>query len=71
MSAPTETIAPPDADRIVAETDAAVARIGAARAAGIPVVAVGFGYHDLPPHELGADAVIGHFDELVPALEHL
>ncbi len=45
--------------------------IGAARAAGIPVVAVGFGYHDLPPHELGADAVIGHFDELVPALERL
>ncbi|KAJ8138675.1 hypothetical protein OY671_008112, partial [Metschnikowia pulcherrima] len=35
----------------------------AARAAGIPVVAVGFGYHDSPPHELGADAVIDHFDE--------
>ena len=45
--------------------------IGAARAAGVPVVAVSFGYHDLPPHELGADAVIGHFDELVPALERL
>ncbi|MBN8995501.1 MAG: MoxR family ATPase [Rhizobiales bacterium] len=33
MSALDQTIAPPDAERIVAETDAAVARIGAARAA--------------------------------------
>jgi MoxR-like ATPase len=33
MSALDQTIAPPDADRIVADTDAAVARIGAARAA--------------------------------------
>lgn len=43
--------------------------VGAARAAGLPVVAVSFGFNDLPPHELGADAVIEHFDELVPALE--
>lgn len=43
--------------------------IGAARAAQMPVVAVSFGFNDLPPHELGADAVIDHFDELVPALE--
>ena len=43
----------------------------AARAAGMPCVAVGFGFNDLPPQELGADAVIGHFDELVPALENL
>lgn len=45
--------------------------VGAARAAAMPVVAVGFGFNDLPPHELGADAVIDHFDELVPALETL
>lgn len=45
--------------------------IGAARAAGLPVVAVRFGFNDLPAHELGADAVIDHFDELVPALERL
>lgn len=45
--------------------------VGAARAAGIPVVAVSFGFNDLPPHDLGADAVIDHFDELVPALERL
>lgn len=45
--------------------------VGAARAASMPVVAVSFGFNDLPPHELGADAVIDHFDELVPALESL
>lgn len=45
--------------------------VGAARAAGLPVVAVRFGFNDLPAHALGADAVIDHFDELVPALEHL
>ena len=33
MSALDQTIAPPDADRVVADTDAAVTRIGAARAA--------------------------------------
>ncbi|WP_068074574.1 HAD-IA family hydrolase [Novosphingobium lentum] len=45
--------------------------IGAARAAGVPVIAVRFGFHDVPPDELGADAVIAHFDELVPALQDL
>ena len=44
---------------------------GAARAAGLPCVAVSFGFNDVPPHELGADAVIDHFDELVPALARL
>ena len=43
----------------------------AARAAGMPSVAVSFGFNDLPPAELGADAVIDHFDELVPALARL
>ena len=41
---------------------------GAARNAGLPSVAVSFGFCDAPPHELGADAVIDHFDELIPAL---
>jgi len=45
--------------------------VGAARAAGLPVVAVRFGFNDLPPDELGADAVIDHFDDLVGALERL
>lgn len=43
----------------------------AARAAGIPCVAVRFGFSDRPAEELGAQAVIGHFDELVPALQRL
>ena len=43
----------------------------AAQAAGMPCVAVTFGYHNLPPHELGAAAVIDHFDELIPALAAL
>lgn len=44
---------------------------GAARAAGLPCVAVSFGFNDLPPSELGADTVIDHFDALIPALAAL
>jgi phosphoglycolate phosphatase len=43
----------------------------AAKAAGLPCVAVSFGFADLPLNELGAAAVIDHFDELIPALERL
>ena len=43
----------------------------AARAAGLPCVAVSFGFYDLPPHDLGADAVIDHYAELVPTLRRL
>lgn len=43
----------------------------AARAAGLPCVAVSFGFNDAPPRELGADRVIGHFDQLIPTLESL
>jgi phosphoglycolate phosphatase len=43
----------------------------AASAAGLPCVAVSFGFNDLPPAELGATAVIDHFDELIPTLERL
>ncbi|MDE2563989.1 MAG: HAD-IA family hydrolase [Sphingomonadales bacterium] len=45
--------------------------VGAAKAAGMPVVAVTFGYHDHPPHELGADATIDHYDELIAVLASL
>lgn len=45
--------------------------IRAARAAGVPCVAVSFGFHDKPPPELGADAVIDHFAELIPTLMRL
>lgn len=43
----------------------------AARAAGIPCVAVSFGFCDAPPAELGADAVIDDFETLLPALRRL
>lgn len=45
--------------------------VRAARNAGVPVVALSFGYNDLPAAELGADAVIGHYDELVETIERL
>ncbi len=44
---------------------------GAAKAAGMPCVVVSFGFNDKPPQALGADAVIDHYDELVPALERI
>jgi len=45
--------------------------IQAAKNAGIPSIAVSFGFLMQPVEELAADAVIDHFDELVPALEKL
>ena len=42
--------------------------IAAAKNAGIPVVAVDFGYTDKPVSELGPDRIISHFRELAPAL---
>lgn len=42
--------------------------IMAARAAGIPAIAVSFGFAHGPVGELGADAVIDHYDALLPVL---
>jgi phosphoglycolate phosphatase len=42
-----------------------------ARAAGIPFVAVSFGFSDRPVESLGADAVIDGYDELIGTLERL
>jgi phosphoglycolate phosphatase len=42
-----------------------------ARAAGVPCVALSFGFSDRPPVELGADRLIDHWDELIPALASL
>jgi phosphoglycolate phosphatase len=39
-----------------------------ARNAGIPSIAVPFGYSDVPVETLSPDRIIGHFDELTPAL---
>ena len=44
---------------------------GAAQAAGLPCIAVTFGFSDRPPGELGADLLIDHWDALIPALERL
>lgn len=43
--------------------------INAARNAGIPVIAVDFGYTPVPVSDLGPDKVISHFDELGAAIE--
>jgi phosphoglycolate phosphatase len=43
----------------------------AARAAGIPCVAVTFGFSDRTPEQLGATLLIDHYDDLLPALERL
>ena len=45
--------------------------VRAARAAEVPCVIYRPGYHDMPVEELGADAVIDHFDELVGTIERL
>jgi phosphoglycolate phosphatase len=48
------------------ETDVATAR-----AANVPVIVVSFGYTETPVHELGADAVVNHFDALEAAIRAL
>ena len=45
--------------------------IKTARAARVPVIAVDFGYADVPVKELGPDRVISHFDELMEACDAL
>lgn len=58
------------ADRAVMIGDSAN-DLNAARNAGLPVVLVTFGYTTVPVRELGADALIDHFDQLLPALASL
>jgi len=43
----------------------------AAQAADIPCIVASFGFCDKPARQLGAAAVIDHFDELIPVLEGL
>ena len=45
--------------------------VATAKAAGIPVVAVPFGYTDVPVKELEPDVVIQHFDALFEAVRRL
>ena len=42
-----------------------------ARAARLPFIAVSFGFSDRPVEQLGADAIIDDYRELIPALERL
>ena len=42
--------------------------ISAARGAGIPVIAVDFGYTDVPVSDLNPDAIISHFSKLIGAM---
>jgi phosphoglycolate phosphatase len=42
--------------------------IDTARAAGVPVIAVDFGYTDVPIAELNPDRIISHFDQLWDAI---
>jgi len=45
--------------------------VATARAAAVPVVAVDFGYTELPATEFGADRLISHFDALPEAVGQL
>ncbi|MDE0944252.1 MAG: phosphoglycolate phosphatase [Alphaproteobacteria bacterium] len=45
--------------------------LNAARNAGVPVILVTFGYTTVPVQDLNADALIDHFDQLIPALSSL
>jgi len=45
--------------------------IDAAKNANVGSIAVSFGYTDVPPAELGADRLIDHYDEFLPALDDL
>ncbi len=63
-------------DGVVDQTPAAfigdsIFDIKAAQNAGIANVAVSFGFLHQPVEELGADAIIDHYDELVPTLATL
>ena len=42
--------------------------IRTARAAGVPVIAVDFGYSEIPVSEFAPDRVIGHFEQLPAAI---
>ena len=48
-----------------------VTDIRTAQNAGVPVVAVDFGYTDIPVRDLGPDRVISHFDALWDAAQSL
>jgi len=56
-----------DPERTVMVGDSA-ADVSVARAAGVPVIAVDFGYEDVPIAQLKPDRIISHFEELPAAV---
>jgi len=54
--------------RIVMVGDSAT-DVNTAKNAGVPAIAVSFGYSEIPAHELGADVVIDSYDAFPAALE--
>jgi phosphoglycolate phosphatase len=59
-----------DVDRAVMVGDSGT-DVRTARAAGVPVIAVNFGYSDRPVAEFAPDRIIGHFNELPAAVLEL
>jgi phosphoglycolate phosphatase len=59
-----------DLTRAIMVGDAAT-DAGAARAAGVPLILVSFGYTEIPARDLGPDILIDHFDELPDACRRL
>lgn len=57
-------------DRAVMIGDS-MADAATAKAAGVPLIAVTFGYTTVPVSEFGAEAIIDHFDELPAAVQAL
>lgn len=47
------------------------ADVGAARAAGMPVLVLAYGYTTVPPKDLGADGVVDNFGSLMGAISAL
>ncbi len=48
-----------------------ISDVGAARNAGAPVVIVSFGYTDIAPRDLGPDAIIDNYSELVDTIRSI
>ena len=57
-------------DRAVMVGDSA-ADVDSAQGAGVAAIVMAYGYSPVPPHELGADAVIDDFAELPASIERL
>ena len=57
-------------ERAVMVGDSA-ADVDSAQGAGVAAIVMAYGYSPIPPHDLGADAVIDDFAELPAAIERL